>query len=47
MEQDKWMRHFKANLTAASLEQFTDLWTELQSVQSSPGLQDSILALDG
>lgn len=42
LAQDKWMRHFKADLTAASLLQFLGMWNNLHQFQLTPGQPGSL-----
>lgn len=39
---DKWMRHFKANLSAASIDQFSSLWNVVQHTHLIPDQPDSL-----
>jgi hypothetical protein len=42
MENNKWIKHFKATLSAAAIRQFTDLWNLLRGVTLTPGTPDSL-----
>lgn len=39
---DKWMRHFKANLSAASIVQFSTLWNAVQHTHLTPDQPDTL-----
>ncbi|CAM0877798.1 unnamed protein product [Alopecurus aequalis] len=42
MENDKWMGHFKANLTAEALQQFIRLWNSLLGIQLNADIPDKL-----
>lgn len=42
MQGNKWLRHFKDNLTATSINQFLGLWNEIQDIQLLPNRCDSL-----
>ncbi|CAM0950232.1 unnamed protein product [Alopecurus aequalis] len=43
MENGKWIRHLKADLSAASLTQFSALWNLLRDVHLTPGTPDTLI----
>jgi hypothetical protein len=42
LENDKWIRHFKAPLPSAAVRQFTELWAMLRPVRLTPGTPDTL-----
>jgi hypothetical protein len=43
MDSDKWMRHFKADLLAEAIVQFTSLWAMLQDLHLSADKADKLV----
>jgi hypothetical protein len=43
MDSDKWMRHFKADLLAEAIVQFTSLWAMLHDLHISADKPDKLV----